>query len=119
MTKKPQSASAKSGLVSPSDQEENGSALHIEIDRSKLEPLTKPGLAGHQWIQRGPYLVCQSCPVEHGVWIGMEMRLVGFRDDGTPILKRVGKVSRLRRAYPPRPLGQRIGRRGRPRRKRV
>lgn len=86
MTKKAQSESARSDLDLQKKLEEEG--LHIEIDRGKLEPLTKPGLKGHQWIQRGPYLVCQSCPIVHAVWVGVDQMLVGFTDDGEPILKK-------------------------------
>lgn len=43
----------------------------------------------HEWRQRGPYLVCKSCEIEHGVWIGMKKQLVGISEDGKPILKKL------------------------------
>jgi len=86
-----QSEFAKHSLDSLNDQEEENNGLHIEIDRRKLKPIVKPTLSGHQWVQRGPYLVCRSCPIEHAVYIGMNVRLIGFKDNGRPILKKIGK----------------------------
>lgn len=43
---------------------------------------------GHRWIQQGPYLVCKSCILKHSLYIGMEKRLVGFNEDGTPRLEK-------------------------------
>ena len=63
--------------------------VHIEIDRATLEPQTRPGMAGHGWRQRGPYLYCTSCPIEHGVYIGTSKVMTGFNDDGTPRLEQV------------------------------
>jgi len=82
----------KSSLDSLRDENKK-SGLHLEIDLEKLKPLTKPGLAGHQWVQQGPYLVCKSCPVEHAIYIGMTNRLVGFKN-GRPVIKKIGKRSR-------------------------
>jgi hypothetical protein len=73
----------------PTEPETKDEALHFEVDRDQLEQLTKPGLAGHQWIQRGPYLICQSCPIVHALYIGTDHQLTGFEEDGTPILRKV------------------------------
>lgn len=67
--------------------------------RSEDEPqeetldFTKPDYqfipkGNHEWRQRGPYLVCVSCELQHAVYIGMEKRLVGF-DQGRPIIKKI------------------------------
>lgn len=37
--------------------------------------------------QRGPYLVCVSCEVQHAVWIGMNKMMIGEDENGKPILK--------------------------------
>jgi hypothetical protein len=42
----------------------------------------------HEWTQRGPYLVCKSCELEHATWIGMELIMIGLSEGGQPILKR-------------------------------
>jgi hypothetical protein len=42
----------------------------------------------HDWRQRGPYLVCKSCEIEHASYIGMEKILVGLNEEGQPILKK-------------------------------
>lgn len=41
----------------------------------------------HQYIQRGYYLECQSCDVLHAVYVGHNKILVGFTENGQPILK--------------------------------
>jgi hypothetical protein len=41
----------------------------------------------HEWRQRGPYLVCLSCELQHAVWIGMDKMMVGIDKKGRPILK--------------------------------
>lgn len=64
-------------------------ALHIEIDRSELAPYVKPGLAGHEWRQQGPYLMCSSCPLRHGTYVGTGVILTGFDEQGLPLLKRM------------------------------
>lgn len=43
---------------------------------------------GHEWRQRGPYLVCMSCEIQHATWIGTERIMVGIDKGGQPILKR-------------------------------
>ena len=42
----------------------------------------------HQWIQQGPYLICKSCEIKHGTYIGMDKLLVGFDEKNQPILKK-------------------------------
>ena len=41
----------------------------------------------HEWRQRGPYLVCKACDLEHATWIGMTKLMVGTKDNGDPILE--------------------------------
>ena len=73
--------------MSPS--EEKTESLSYEVDTSTLPNLVKDGLLGHQWVQRGAYLHCVSCPILHGVYIGVDRILVGINDDGTPKLKKI------------------------------
>lgn len=68
---------------------EHDDPLHFDIDRSQLTPQTKPGMAGHEWRQQGPYLRCNSCPLSHAVYVGIEVMLVGFDETGLPVLKRM------------------------------
>jgi len=42
----------------------------------------------HEWRQRGYYLVCVSCEIQHAVWIGSEKIMVGVDEKGSPILKK-------------------------------
>lgn len=44
----------------------------------------------HDWRQRGFYLVCKSCEIEHATYIGSEKLLIGLNPDGQPIFKRRG-----------------------------
>lgn len=62
-------------------------AISVEVNREHLKSYIKEGLAGHKWRQKGPYLVCGSCPVKHAMWIGMDKRLVGFNEDSEPIIE--------------------------------
>lgn len=38
------------------------------------------------WVQRGIYIVCTSCELQHAVYIGTDKMLVGMRD-GKPLLQ--------------------------------
>lgn len=40
-----------------------------------------------KYKQRGPYLVCMSCEIQHATWIGMEKIMVGEDKEGKPIVK--------------------------------
>lgn len=46
----------------------------------------------HKWVQQGPYLICRSCDLQHAVPIGMERVLMGFKDNGDPIIKKRSEV---------------------------
>jgi len=63
--------------------------LHIETNRDQLTPMTRPGMAGHEWRQQGPYLRCHSCPLSHAVYVGVNVMLIGFLPTGEPNLRRV------------------------------
>ena len=41
----------------------------------------------HEWRQKGYYLVCYSCEIQHAVWIGPDKIMVGINEKGSPILK--------------------------------
>ena len=43
----------------------------------------------HQWRQMGYYIICKSCEMEHAFWIGSEKQLIGIKEDGIPILKKI------------------------------
>ena len=43
--------------------------------------------ANHDWRQRGPYLMCKSCDLEHGTYIGIEKIMTGIDENGKPIIK--------------------------------
>lgn len=38
--------------------------------------------------QRGPYIICVSCELQHAVYIGMQAVMVGTDESGRPILKK-------------------------------
>lgn len=83
MTNQQQSPSVKPDSDSQSDE------LHIETNKDELQPLVNPSFKGHRWVQKGPYLVCKSCPLEHATYIGMDKQLIGFDEEGLPLFKRV------------------------------
>ena len=41
--------------------------------------------------QQGYYLICQTCEIQHAVYIGPDKRMVGEKKDGTPILQKIDK----------------------------
>lgn len=41
----------------------------------------------HDYKQRGYYLICKSCEIEHAVFVGADKIMVGIEDDGKPIMK--------------------------------
>ena len=45
-------------------------------------------LLGHEWRQQGPFLVCKSCELPHALRIGMNKKLVGFDEEGKPIIEK-------------------------------
>jgi hypothetical protein len=68
------------------EKEKDDSATEI-LDFSKPDFEFRPK-EYHEWRQRGPYLVCTSCEIEHATYIGMEKIMVGLNDKGQPILKK-------------------------------
>jgi len=40
----------------------------------------------HRWRQRGPYLICTTCEIQHALYIGMEKVMIGENEDSTPKL---------------------------------
>lgn len=43
----------------------------------------------HDWIQKGPDLICTSCESAHGIRIGVNKRLKGFDENGQMIIENV------------------------------
>lgn len=39
-----------------------------------------------QYKQRGPYLVCVRCELQHALYIGMDKMMTGEDENGRPIL---------------------------------
>lgn len=44
--------------------------------------------ANHEWRQRGYFLICYSCELQHAVFVGADKILTGFAEDGTPIMSK-------------------------------
>ena len=40
----------------------------------------------HIYRQQGPYLVCNSCELQHAVFVGIDKVMTGVDDHGRPIL---------------------------------
>lgn len=80
----------ESQSTTPTDQE-----LKLEI-ANVVPELPKPELSGHAWVQRGTQLVCQSCTFPHSSAIldekglpNPDWQLVGLKEDGTPIFRKL------------------------------
>ena len=86
---------------------ETGQAFEtvFEISEERLEEIRreaeeKARKTRHEWKQKGPWLVCQSCEMPHSVWIGPEKILVGFKKNGEPILKDRSRMMNNRQSRP-------------------
>lgn len=66
------------------DEQKGPEALHYEATLP-----AKVGLSGHNWTQRGPMLICQSCPFEHSQHIPPHLIYKGLDREGLPILEPV------------------------------
>lgn len=69
------------------DNEETKQTVPEPIhDEGQYDPdlSKKIELKGHRWVQKGPYIECQSCPFKHGSYIGNEAMLAGYDDEGFP-----------------------------------
>lgn len=69
------------------DDEQEIQGEHEQVDFEKPDYLFAPS-EHHEWRQRGYYLVCKSCELEHAVWIGSEHLMVGIDEQGKPIFKK-------------------------------
>jgi len=67
---------------------ETNGKLSETLDFNKPSFVFNPN-ENHEWRQKGPYLVCKSCELEHAIWIGMKKQMVGINDKGQPILKKI------------------------------
>jgi len=55
------------------------------IDELRRQAVEKSKNAKHEWRQRGTWVYCKSCEMEHGFYIGTNKMLVGS-EDGKPKL---------------------------------
>jgi len=73
------------------NENEKHKEQEVEQEAEEYEVLKKDyefiAPSQHEWRQRGPYLVCVSCELQHAVYIGMERILIGKDEEGKPILK--------------------------------
>lgn len=65
---------------------------HDEEQESEVHDFNKPDFefipkGAHAWRQQGPYCMCKSCDLEHGVYIGVKKIMVGIGENGLPILE--------------------------------
>lgn len=75
-------------LNQTSGQEEEQAETEV-IDTQNPEFLFEPDtLLGHEWKQQGPFLVCFSCELKHSLYIGIGRALVGFTQEGKPVIEK-------------------------------
>jgi len=68
----------------PKKQVEENEEEVLNFERPDFKFVPK---GNHEWRQQGPYIICKSCELQHGIWIGTEKRLVGLKENGEPILE--------------------------------
>lgn len=57
-----------------------------------LDELPKAELSGHQWLQLGNQLLCQSCSFSHATHITPGYQLYGIDERGIPMIRQI-KIS--------------------------
>lgn len=67
------------------EQEVQGESEQIDFEKPDFHFEPKEH---HEWRQRGYYIICKSCELEHAVWVGSEVILVGISETGQPIFKK-------------------------------
>lgn len=67
-------------------QKEIFSFSENQIEEIRTAALQKARETVHRWRQKGPYLVCTSCPFPHATWLGNDKQMVG-EENGIPIIK--------------------------------
>lgn len=65
-----------------------------EQNEGEVLDFTKPDYVfaprgNHEWRQQGPYLICKSCEIQHGVFIGVNKQMKGIDENGQPIIKKL------------------------------
>lgn len=73
-------------MPDPQSNEPKIDELNESLNFNKAEFTFVPG--SHEWRQRGPYLICYGCELQHAVYIGIENMLTGFDQKGNPIIKK-------------------------------
>ena len=72
-------------LTKPENPEEENEGEERILDFNNPDFIFEPA-GRHQYRQRGPYLVCMSCELQHAVYIGVDKIMTGEKEDGTPEL---------------------------------
>jgi len=70
----------------PQPERNEGEEENQEMDFQKPDFTFIPK-GNHEYRQSGYYLICFSCDLKHGVFIGKDKLLTGFKDNGEPILR--------------------------------
>lgn len=69
--------------MQPNSDDNQDQPIHDEGEID-YELKNKIPLTGHDWRQQGPYIICRSCPIEHGAYVGIDTTLVGIDEGGIP-----------------------------------
>lgn len=71
--------------IEKNSEEKKIPSEYVEVDISKLK---SPVKNTHNWIQKGFNIICTSCEVPHGSFIGKDIVLCGIDKKGQPIFKK-------------------------------
>jgi hypothetical protein len=70
------------------NEEEKGFTEELNFDNPDFKFIPS---GVHNYRQEGYYLICRSCELHHGIYIGPDKVMVGEKD-GQPILKKRKEV---------------------------
>lgn len=65
------------------ENNQGGAAYTINLD-----DMPKADIHGHQWLQFGTELICQSCPFKHASHIDVGYQLYGIDSAGLPMVRK-------------------------------
>lgn len=62
-------------------------------DIQELHAQARASMQGHNWIQYGTEVVCDTCPFRHSFYLAPGNILKGIDEDGKPIIDKISILS--------------------------
>lgn len=69
------------------EQNEKGLPIEIDIEELRNKARDEALRKKHKWIQKGTFIICESCEFRHSFYIPPDKIMVGIDKKGMPIIK--------------------------------